>query len=147
MRAFAVGLAGVLLLTSLSTDAAAQGRPWSDGPVLAVTYNRTKAGMFDKYMTWVATDWKRNMEAQKKAGIIVDYAVYTSTPRDGDDWNVALAVTYKNMAALDNLRDRSEPVATQALSTTPEKLAQASAERDAIRDVIGGRLLRQQILK
>jgi hypothetical protein len=41
--------------------------------------------MFDQYVKWLATDWKRNMEAQKKEGIILDYAVYSSPQsREGD---------------------------------------------------------------
>ena len=147
MRACAAALSGLLVLGGVSSDAIAQSRPWSEGVVVQTSYVRTKSGQFDKFMTWVATDWKRNMEAQKQAGIILDYGVYTSQPRHADDWNVLLTVTYKNMAALDNLRNRSEPVATKALNATPEQLAQATANRDEVRESIGGRLLRQMILK
>jgi hypothetical protein len=140
-------LAGLALLLGFAPAAGAQGRPYTEGPVTNMTYVRIKPGMFDKYMQWLSTDWKRNMEAQKKEGIILDYAVYSSPQSREDDWNMILAVTYKNMGALDNLRDRSEPVATRALNTTPEKLAQANAERGAIRDPMGSRLVRQLILK
>lgn len=140
-------IAGTLLLAAVAGRAAAQDRPYTQGPVVAVSYVRVKPGMFDKYMHWVATDWKRNMEAQKKEGIIVDYAVYSSMQRDEEDWNMLLSVTYRNMAALDNLRDRAEPVAARALARTPEQMTQANIERGAIRDPVGGRVLRQLILK
>jgi hypothetical protein len=140
-------IAGTLLLAAVAGQAAAQNRPFTQGPVVAVSYVRVKPGMFDKYMEWVATDWKRSMEAQKKEGIILDYGVYSSIQRDEKDWNMLLSVTYKNMAALDNLRDRTEPVAARALERTPEQMTQANIERGAIRDPVGGRLLRQLILK
>lgn len=140
-------IAGTLLLAAVAGRATAQDRPFTQGPVVAVSYVRVKPGMFDKYMEWVATDWKRSMEAQKKEGIILDYAVFRSMQQDEEDWNMLLSVTYKNMAALDNLRDRAEPVAARALGTTPEQMTQANIERGAIRDPVGGRLLRQLILK
>lgn len=91
-----------------------------------MSYIRINPGMFDKYMKYLDTDYKRNMEAQKKAGIILDYAVYSSPQTRNEDWNMILSVTYKNMAA---------------------QLAQASIERGAMREQVGSRLLRQLILK
>jgi hypothetical protein len=141
-------LASVLLLSGLfSTPLAAQDRTYTEGPVVNVSYLRIKPGMFDKYMKYLDTDYKRLMEAQKKEGLVLDYGVYTSPSQDRDDWNMALTVTYKNMAALDNLRDRAEPISMRTLSTTPEKAAQASIEREAMREPMGSRLLRQLLLK
>ena len=140
--------APVLLLAVLfSAPLAAQDRPYTEGPVVNVSYIRIKPGMFDKYIKYLDTDYKRLMDAQKKEGLVLDYGVYTSPQEDEDDWNMVLTVTYKNMAALDNLRDRAEPVTMRTLSTTPEKAAQASIERGAMRDQVGSRLLRQLILK
>ena len=137
----------VLLALLSSAPLAAQDRPYTEGPVTAVSYIRVKPGMFDKYIKYLDTDYKRIMEAQKKEGVILDYAVYTSPQKDEEDWNTLLTVTYKNMAALDNLRDRAEPINMRTLSTTPEKAAAAGIERGAMRDQVGSRLLRQLILK
>jgi hypothetical protein len=138
----------IFLLALLSTARlAAQDRPYTEGSVTSVSYVRVKPGMFDKYMKYLDTDYKRLMDAQKKEGVILDYGVYTSPQQDEEDWNMVLTVTYKNMAALDNLRDRAEPISLRTLSTTPEKAAAASIERGAMRDQVGSRLLRQLILK
>jgi hypothetical protein len=137
----------LLLATILSSPAAAQDRPYSEGPVTVVNYIRVKPGMFDKFVKYLDADYKRVMEAQKKEGVILDYAVYTSRQQDEEDWNMLLTVTYKNLAALDNLRDRAEPINLRTLSTTPEKAAAANIERGAMRDQVGSRLLRQIILK
>lgn len=147
MRCAPTLLIATLLLVSLSSDIVAQDRPYTEGPVVAVTYIRIKPGMFDKYLKYLDTEYKRNMEAQKKAGIIQDYAVYSSPQTREGDWNMILSVTYRNMAALDSLRDRTEPIAARTLNATPEQLAQANIERGSMRDAVGSRLLRQLILK
>jgi hypothetical protein len=85
-------------------------------------------------------------EAQKKAGVITGWAVYCSANRDEDDWNIALATTYKNMAALDNLRDRVDPIDRQVYGST-EKSSEAMVKRSEMRDIVGNRLLRELMIK
>ena len=147
MRCTPTLLVAPLLLVGLSSAIVAQDRPYTEGPVVNVSYIRIKPGMFDKYMKYLDTDYKRNMEAQKKAGIILDHAVYSSPQSREDDWNMVLSITYKNMAGLDSLRDKTEPVTVRTLNATPERLAQLNIERGEMRDLVGSRLLRQLILK
>jgi hypothetical protein len=97
-------------------------------------------------MTFLAGPYKQLMEGEKKAGIITDWAVYASDNRDEEDWNIALATTYKNMAALDNLRDRVDPIDRQVYGSL-EKSGQAMVKRSEMRDIVGNRLLRQLIIK
>jgi hypothetical protein len=54
---------------------------------------------------------------------------------------------YLYMAALDDLRDRAEPLVNRTLGTTPEQRAQETVEREALREQTGTRLLRQLILR
>lgn len=136
-----------LLLAGLASTAGAQDRPYTEGNVVVVSYIRIKPGMFDKYVKYLDSDYKKIMESGKKAGIIVDYGVYTSQQANESDWNMVLRVVYKNMAALDNLRDRTEPLQRGVTSLSPEQAAQASIERGAMRDAVGVRTLREIILK
>jgi hypothetical protein len=136
-----------LLVAGLASTAGAQDRPFTEGNVVVVSYIRIKPGMFDKYVKYLDTDYKKIMEAEKKAGVIVDYNVYTSPQEHEGDWNMVLRVIYKNMAALDNLRDKTEPLQHGVTNLSPEQAAQASIERNAMRDAVGGRLLREIILK
>jgi hypothetical protein len=64
-------------------------------------------------MNFLAGPYKQEREAEKKAGVITGWAVYQSDDRDENDWNIVLTTTYKNMAALDNLRDRADPITKQ----------------------------------
>ena len=144
--ALTVTPAAVLLL-ALASAGAAQDRAYTEGPVVAVSYIRIKPGMFDKYVKYLDVDYKKSMEAAKKEGDIVDYRVYSSPQEREGDWNMVLTVTYKNMAALDNLRDKLEPIQQRVLAQSPEQAAQGTVERGSLRDQVGGRLLRELILK
>jgi hypothetical protein len=86
------------------------------------------------------------MEGLKKAGVIVAWGVYDSESRDQNDWNIALTTTYKNMAALDNLRDRVDPIQRQVFGSI-ERSSEAMVKRGEMRDIVGNRLLRELIIK
>ena len=138
----------ILSSAAISNTAAAQStRSYREGPVVVVSYIRTKPGMFNKYMEYLSTAYKTNMEAEKAAGLVIDYAIYTSETRTPNDHDVMLTVTYKNWAALDNLADRSEPVVNRALQSTPQQRDQQFADRSAMRESLGTRTYQQLYLK
>lgn len=146
MPRHALRLAGLMIL--LSTPAAAQQstRPYSEGSVLNVQYIRVKPGRFDDYMAYLAGPYKQLREAQKKAGIITAWGVYSSPGRTEKDWDIALTTTYKNMAALDNLDDRTDPIIRQVMGST-ERANEAMVKRGEMREPVGNRLLRELIIK
>jgi hypothetical protein len=92
------------------------------------------------------TTGKQIREDEKKAGIIVDYAVYTVQPRSPQDPDLYLVITYKNMAALDGLEDRVEPLQKKIWSTR-EASAKATVDRESMREILGTQLIRQLNLK
>src|SRR5579862_5112559 len=94
---------GALFATTLSTAALADGQHWNDGPVVNAAYIRTVDGHFDDYMAWLATGWKKQQEAAKKAGLITAYRVMVVEARGPNDPDVILITEFKNWAALDNL--------------------------------------------
>jgi hypothetical protein len=139
-------LSGFALLLSLPAAAQQASRPYTEGGVTDVQYIRVKPGRLDEYMTFLAGPYKQLMEAQKKAGVITGWAVFQSDSRDEDDWNIALTTTYKNMAALDNLRDRVDPIDQQVYGSL-EKSSDAMVKRSEMREIVGNRLMRQLTIK
>jgi hypothetical protein len=135
-------------LMFLGTVAAAQeARVYSEGPVTHVSYLKIKPGMFDAYMKYLAGDYKQLMEEAKKQGIILDYKIFQTTEAHvASDPDMVLFVVYKNMAALDSLYERMEPLAAKALGSR-QKRADASVSREAMREVLGDRYIRELILK
>lgn len=119
---------------------------YTEGPVVAVSYIRTEPGRFDEYMAYLAGNYKRTMEEQKKAGIIVDYGIYSAEQRNERDPDLMLTVTYANMAALDNLDERTRAIMAKVWGTRQASTA-ASIDRGKLRTEVGGQLLRKLILK
>lgn len=139
-------LVGFTLLLTVPAAAQQASRPYTEGAVTDVQYIYVKPGHFDAYMAFLAGPYKQLLEGQKKAGVITGWAVYASDNRDQEDWNIALATTYKNMAALDNLRDRVDPINRQVYGSM-EKSSDAAVRRSEMRDIRGNRLMRELIIK
>ena len=141
-------LMGLLLATSatLTTTAFADGAHYSDGPVINVSYIRTVDGHFDEYMQWLATSWKRQEEASRKAGLILSYRVLLPEPRGPQDPDVILVIEYKNWAALDGLGGKLDAVSVQVEGSL-EKADQAQAGRAKIRTVLGSQTMPEAVLK
>src|SRR6266567_9025100 len=103
---------------SLSLDARAQDeRQYTEGPVTLVTDVGVEYGHFEEYIDWLNSTWKPTMEATKKAGLIIDYKIFTATPQSPDHPNIILWITYKNMAALDKGVEE-EAVAKKVIGST-----------------------------
>jgi hypothetical protein len=130
----------------LSSVALANGRDYNDGPVVNVSSIRTVDGHFDDYMHWLATAWKKQEEAAKKAGLIIDYHVYTTEPRSPNDPDVYLVVTYKNWAALDGIGARFDALSEQ-LEGSLDKADQAQAARGKVRTILGSETFQEAVLK
>jgi len=139
-------LAGVFAFAALSGTAAAADRTYTEGTVTNVSAIRTMPGMFDDYMTWLAGPYKQAMEAQKAAGVIVSYAVYVTVPRSPEDPDIYLLTTYKNMAALDDLSARLDPIYEKLQGSMAEQ-NKAYIERGKMRTVLGDEMIRQMVLK
>jgi hypothetical protein len=120
-------------------------RAYTEGPVTDAAYIRVEYGHFEEYIDWLNSTWKPTMEATKKAGLIIDYKVFTATPKSPDQPNIILWISYKNMAALDKGVEQ-EAVAKKVIGST-EVQNKARVGRNEYRKVLGNELLRELILK
>lgn len=137
----------VLAACAFLPFAAVAGEYSTEGAVMQVVSIRVDAGHADQYMEYLSKTWKKEQEALKAAGVIVDYAVYTTTARDVDDPNVYLVTTLANMAALDGLDDRSDAVLTKVTGVATAEAQKAMAERNAYRKIVGQEVIREAKLK
>jgi hypothetical protein len=104
----AVRLAIALLCVSLvaATAATAQVK-YNEGAVERVVLLHVTAGHFDAFVADIKANVVPIWEAEKKAGLIQDYAMFLNTTRSSsDEWDFGYELTYKNMAALDGLPDK-----------------------------------------
>jgi hypothetical protein len=139
-------LLAAIVAISASVSRAEEDHAYTQGPVVVVSFIRTEPGMFEEYMRYLDSTYKHLMEEYKKQGIITTYAVYQARPRDPQDADLILTVTYKNMAAFDDLQARTDPAAKQIFGSLA-KAASASVDRGKMRKEVGSELIRQLILK
>jgi len=139
-------LAGLFAFIAVSGVSLAADQPYQDGPVTMVSSIRTLPGMHDTYLRYLATTYRANMDAAKKEGIILDYRVYETSPRSPDEPNVYLTVTYKNMAALDGLDERMEPIMQRSFGNQAARDT-AAVDREKMRRQIGQEMIREVVFK
>jgi hypothetical protein len=140
IKMFLIGL----ICSSLGSIAVA-AESYKEGPVMNISYIKIKPGMSDAYMKYLQTDYKRLMESQKKAGLIVDYAVFSTSARNPQEADLILTTTYANMASLDRV-DEAEALAAKVFGDRPT-MSKATQDRGAMREILGNQLIRQLILK
>src|SRR5712691_11243371 len=132
--------------TASPTTATGNMAPYTEGPVWELTMVRTKPGMEDDYLKNLAHAYKSTSDEAKKQGIIMDYKIMIGDAANRDDYNVLLLVQFKNMAALDGLRQKTDPIA-QKLIGGEEQIREGALKRMEIRDILGAKTMREITLK
>ena len=140
------GTVALVAASALTTPVYADGRDWNDGPVINVSSIRTVDGHFDDYMHWLATTYKKQQEAAKKAGLITSYRVIVIEPRGPNEPDVLLVTEFKNWAALDHLGSKFDQISAQ-IEGSVDAAAKSEVDRAKIRTVLGSRTQQEAILK
>jgi L-rhamnose mutarotase len=135
-------LAALVTFVSVTGAAVAADRPYAEGTVSVVSSIRTEPGQHENYMKYLATTYKQMMDEQKKAGIVVDWSVYTTRPRTADGPNLYLVTTYKDLAAMDGLQDRMEAIQEKMFGNQEARDA-ATIARGKMRTAVGSEVIRK----
>ena len=144
MKRIVVCLFAICLFASLAL--AQTSKPYHDGPVWEINFIRVKAGMEDRYMRYLAGDWKREQDAMKKNGFTVDYKILATEAHGPQDFNVILMTQYKDLASMEANRDKME-ASLQQLFGGQEKIESGYQDRSSYREVVAQRLSREIILE
>ena len=143
-----VTLAACVTLGVISTGLvqAQSDAPYTEGPVWGITMVKTKPGMSDDYLKALAKLFKATNDEMKKQGLIMDYKILLGDSSNLHDFDVLLMVEFKNMAAFDGLREKTDPIADKILGS--EQLQREGAiKRMEIREIMGDKLMREVNLK
>lgn len=137
----------LLLLGSAGLPAQAQtARPYHEGSVWSIAFIRVKAGMDPAYLSYLATDWKKEQEAMKAEGLILSYKVVSVEPHAPADFSLMLMTEYKSLAAMESGADKADALG-QKLFGSDQKMMQGYKDRLEIREVLGSRLGREIVLE
>jgi hypothetical protein len=136
----------VAFLLLLAPTAFAQEH-YSEGPVWRVSLIRVKPTQMDAYLTSLRQSSKPILDEQKRQGTIVDYKFFLKeTKNNPEDWDVCLAIEYKNHAAMDGLTAKGEMLRDKIIGGK-QPAQQLADKRAEIREVISSELLQEIILK
>ena len=138
LAALSLGIASVC---SAQSDA-----PYTEGPVWNITMVKAKYGMGDEYLKGLAKTLKASLEEAKKQDLILDYKILLGTAATPQDFDILLMVESKNMAALDNAREKFDPIARKTVGTPDDQRGMAVKRLD-IREIMGSKLMREITLK
>ena len=76
----------------------------------------------------------------------MDYKVFLKETQEGPhDWDIALAVQYKNHAAMDGLTAKNEAIRDKIMGG--KQAQQVTEKRTEIREVVSSELLQEIMLK
>jgi hypothetical protein len=135
----------ISLLCPLLALAQQAAKPYHDGPVWDIAFIKAKAGMEDRYLRYLADDWKREQEAMKKAGYVLDYKVIATEAHGTQDFNVILMTEFKDLATMEANAEKAEALGQQLFGGQP-KVESGYQDRASYREVIAGRLGREIVL-
>jgi hypothetical protein len=135
-----------LTTTTSSTSSGTSTAPYTEGSVWEITMVRTKAGMGDDYIKNLAKNYKTVMDEEKKQNLVLSYKILLGDASTANDYNMLLMVEFKNMAALDGLRDKTDPIG-QKIMGGEDQIRDASVKRAEIRDILGNKTMREITLK
>jgi len=106
-----------------------------------------KPTQMDNYLTTLQERTKPIYEEEKKAGTILDYKVFLNTTQhDPQDWDMAIAVQFKNFGALDGLTAKMEMVRDKVFGSK-QAAQQLGEKRVEMREIVSVMLLREIMLK
>jgi hypothetical protein len=140
-------LCGLVVFLFLLAPALFAQEHYTEGPIWRVTLIRVKPTHMDEYLTSIRQSGKPFYEEEKKQGMIVDYKVFLKeTKSNPNDWDICIAIQYKNHAAMDGLDAKGEAVRDKILGGKSQA-HQIAEKREEIREVISSELLEEIYLK
>jgi hypothetical protein len=147
MKKFLGGIFGLLAFVAMLAPAVVAQEHYTEGPVWRIQLIRVKPTKMDAYLTSLRQSTKPFIEEEKKQGLITDYKVFLKQNKTSpEDWDICVAIQYKNWAALDGLTAKAESVRDKTMGGKQQAL-DINDKRAEIREIISSELLQEIVLK
>lgn len=120
---------------------------YTEGPVWRVSLVRVKPTHFDEYLTSLRQASKPFLEEEKRQGLILDYKIFLKETRSNpQDWDLCLAIEFKNHAAMDGLGSKLEAIRDKIFGGK-QQAQQLGEKREEIREVLSEEDMQEIFLK
>lgn len=138
---------GLVVFLLLLAPALFAQEHYTEGPIWRIQLIRVKPTHMDEYLTTLRQSTKPMYEEEKRQGLVLDYKVFfKETKNSPEDWDICVAIQFKNYAAMDGLAAKGEAVRDKILGgKAPAQ--QLSEKRAEIREIVSSELLREVFLK
>ena len=138
---------GLVVFLLLLAPALLAQEHYTEGPIWRIQLIRVKPTHMDEYLTSLRRSTKPLIEEEKRQGLILDYKVFLKeTKNNPEDWDICVAIEYKNYAAMDGLAAKGEAIRDKILGgKAPAQ--QLSEKRAEIREIVSSELLQEVFLK
>jgi hypothetical protein len=147
MRKLLLVLCLTSVLFAVSTPLVGQNPYYNNGPVWRVLYISIKPGMGDQYWNDLTQHFKPLYDEYKKQGWVVDYKFYTNpVVEHPEDWDVAIAIEYKNWGTFDDLGEKAASIAAKHYGSR-EAMIEAGKKRSEYSTLVRSALAREVTLK
>jgi len=138
---------GLALLALLLAPALFAQEHYTEGAVWRISLIRVKPTHMDEYLTSLQRSSKPFLEEEKRQGLIVDYKWFLKeTKHSPEDWDLCLAVEYKNHAAMDGEAAKLEAIRDKVFGGK-QPAQQIGEKRQEIRELVSSELLQEFVLK
>ena len=136
----------LLTFAAFTFPATAKELSYTPGTVWNISNIQVEPGQMQRYIDFLAGDWKKLNEFGKKEGYIVSYHVFSvNNPRSGEP-DLILAIEYKDYYT--NAQQLAQQKKLEAfLASDTRKMESQSGERKAIRKLAGSVELQELNLK
>jgi hypothetical protein len=140
-------ICGLLVVMVVAVPVLFAQEHYTEGPVWRVQLIRVKPTKMDAYLSSLRQSTKPLIDEEKKQGLITDYKIFLKqTKNNPEDWDICVAIQYKNWAALDGATAKAEAARDKILGG--KQPAQELGEKRAeIREIISSELLQEIVLK
>jgi hypothetical protein len=140
-------LCGLVVFLLLLAPALFAQEHYTEGPIWRVQLIRVKPTQMDAYLTSLRQATKPLIEEEKKTGMIVDYKIFLKeTKNNPEDWDICVAIEYKNHAAMDGLAAKAEGARDKVMGGKAQA-QQLGEKRAEIREIVSSELLQEIFLK
>jgi hypothetical protein len=118
------------------------------GPIWDIQFVRTKPGHQDVYLQSLIKLNEPIWREEKKQGLILDRKVFNNlTKTNLQDWDLAVAVEFKNFAAMDGFQAKEVELAVRLAGSKQAETDTYGEQREAVREVLSSKLLQELLLK
>ena len=143
-------LSKALLVTALAVAAVTPvvgqiHKYFTPGTAWTVAMIRIAPGMDQMYLQYLDGQFKKEQDAQVKAGFMKSYKILR-TMDDGGAWNLLILREYASLAAIEGSEEKSDALAQQVGGSDQVQM-QGYQDRLKYREVVGTKYAREVILK